>query len=79
VKDLFFAAGEAEQVERVSDDGEHDGHSRQKSLKLLRLGFVVCDLRSDHQYEDEGADDRSHCAPDAKTGTLHGVLRHRGS
>jgi hypothetical protein len=73
VKNLFFAAGEAEQAEGVSDDGEHDGHGRQKCLKLLGLGFVACDLRSDHQDEDEGADDRSQCAPDAKTRTLHRV------
>ncbi len=64
--DLLLAAGEAEQVERVTDDGEDDGHGGEVALELFRLGPVSGDLRSDHHDEHQYAEDGPHRVPDAK-------------
>src|SRR5215218_5598818 len=78
VTDLLFAACEAEQVERVSDDGEDDVNDGEEALQSSRLGPISGDLGGDHHNEDEDADDRPHGAPYSKAGALYGVLRHRG-
>ena len=76
---LLFGVEEAQKVERVPDDGEHDGHNHQEGLKLIGLSPVSGDLRSDHHDENQNAEDRPYAAPEPKPGALHRILCHGSS